>query len=428
LRVCVITVAGYMHGIGGMQDHTSNLVSGLVEAGHEVEVITRRHPTGLRQSSHHGATWHFVDAPAWSERIPRRHPEWLRGSTLRFLALHEQRPFDVVHSESTSALGLLRGGVHRTVPVVAKFHGNYVSFAREILRRVRVTGDVRRAAKDFVWTTGRHFLTPGNVRLFRACEAMVPSRAQLDDTRRSHFLKRSRVHVVVNGIDTERFRPGSRSEARAAVKLGTGTVFVTVGRIYRGKGVRNAITALTLLPSETRLLIVGEGEERESLERHVREIGLADRVTFTGAVPPEQVPLYLWAADAFVFPTLLPEAAGLVLLQAMSCGLPVVASQVGAIPEIVGANGRNALLVPPGDVVALADGMRALAEDAARRKAMGESARQRVLAEFSISRMVEQTVEVYDLAIGRSTTGSGTKAAASETRRTAPATRPSRSR
>jgi glycosyltransferase involved in cell wall biosynthesis len=397
LRVCVITLAGYLHGIGGMQDHTSNLVRGLVKAGHDVEVITRRHPDGLPRACHLGATWHFVDAPAWAERIPRHHPEWTRKSTTMFVVLHGRQPFDVVHSESTSALGLLRSRLHWRVPVVAKFHGNYLSLAREIVRRGRMTSDLTRAAKDLVWTTGRHFLTPGNVRLFRACEAMVPSRTQLDDTCRSHFLERTRVHVVPNGIDTEWFSPGSSRAARAALGVGAGTVFVTVGRINRGKGVRNAIEALALLPSDTRLLVVGDGEEREALERHARDMGLRERVTFTGAVAPEQVPLYLQAADGFVFPTLLPEAAGLSLLQAMSCGLSVVASRVGAIPEIVGE--RNAVLVPPGDVGALAVGMRTVAEDPALRKATGDASRRRVLAEFTIPKMVERTIDVYEVAI-----------------------------
>src|SRR5687767_3654544 len=120
-----------MHGIGGMQDHTSNLVTGLVEAGHDVEVVTMRHPEGVAQETHHGATWHFVDAPAYSPRVPKHHPEWTRRSTSTFLDLHRRRPFDIVHSESTSALGLLRSRVHRTVPLVAKFHGNYVTYARE---------------------------------------------------------------------------------------------------------------------------------------------------------------------------------------------------------------------------------------------------------------------------------------------------------
>jgi glycosyltransferase involved in cell wall biosynthesis len=408
LRVCVITVAGYVHGIGGMQDHTSNLVAGLVDGGHDVEVVSTRHPAGVAQAKHRGATWHFVDAPAWSERLPKRHPEWLRRSTAQFRELHEQRSFDVVHSESTSALGLLRDGLHRSVPVVAKFHGNYLTFAREILRQTRVTRDLKRGAKDFVWTTGRHVLTPGNVRLFRACEAMVASRAQLTDTCRSHLLKRSRVHVVPNGIDTERFSPGSRSEARAALGLGSGTVFVSVARIYRGKGVRHAIEALALLSSETRLLVVGDGEEREALERHAREIGLDGRVTFTGAVQPEQVARYLQAADAFVFPTLLPEAAPLTLIQAMSCGLPVVASRVGAIPEIAGNGDGNAFLVPPGDVDALAGAMRDVATSGELRQAMAKSSRRRALDEFTIARMIERTLAVYELVIhAHCTSGKG---------------------
>ena len=399
MRVCVVTEATHLHGIGGMQEHTSNLVRGLVAAGHGVEVLSARHPEGLAETTQDGAIWHFIDVPGWWTRVPMRHPDWLRVSASRFVELHEQRPFDVVHSESTCALGLLQRHLERRIPIVAKFHGNYLGYLREAARRMRDGGHVRREAKGIVWTTGRHVSNRGNWHLFRRCEAMVPSFTQLEDTCRSHLLKRSRVHVVPNGIDATRFAPASRGDVRAELGLGRpGVLFVTVCRLYRGKGVRHALRALARLPGSARLVVVGDGEERASLETLVHELGLADRVTFTGAVPGEAVARYMQASDAFVFPTELPEAAPLVLPEAMGCGLPVVASRVGAIPEMADRNGEGAVLVPPGDVEALAAGMLRLFENPDLRTAMGEASRRRVLEEYTVSRMVDRTVDVYRIA------------------------------
>lgn len=399
MRICIVTVAGFIHGAGGMQDHTTDLVLGLSRAGHEVEVITARHPEGLRECEHAGARWHFVDAPVWRARMPIRHPEWHRRSALRFLELHAQRPFDVVHSESTSALGLLHRRLHRTVPIVGKFHGNYLGFVRAGLRRAISEGGLVREAKSFAWVTSKHFLTRGNWYLFRACENMVPSRAQLADTCRSHMLKRARTHVVPNGIDATMFSPGSREEARAALGLDSRPLFVCVGSLYREKGTRHAIRALTMLDDETPgLLIVGGGEERPALEALAHELGVAERVLFVGMQPRDRVPTYLQAADAFLFPTELPEAAPLSLPQAMACGLPAVASRIGAVPEVIDSEWGNGVLVAPGNVVELAQAMRRLLRDQSLRRTVGEAGRKRVVAAFTVERMIERSVWVYGLA------------------------------
>jgi hypothetical protein len=129
MRICIVTVASYAHGIGGMQAHSADLCKGLVAAGHEVEVITARHPEGLTSADHLGGTWHFYDATSKKPGRPFRNRDWLTTSAAAFDELHAARPFDAVHSESTSALGLLRRGVHRQVPLVAKFHGNYLGLA-----------------------------------------------------------------------------------------------------------------------------------------------------------------------------------------------------------------------------------------------------------------------------------------------------------
>jgi glycosyltransferase involved in cell wall biosynthesis len=398
MRICVITVAGYVHGVGGMQDHTVDLVRGLAAHGHEVEVITARHPDGVERTEYARAVWHFVDAPTARQRLPMRHPHWHRASEAAFAALHAARPYDVVHSESTSALGLVHRDWHERVPLVVKFHGNYLSFVKAAARRIAARDEVVREAKGIVWHSGAHFLTPGNWLGFRSCEAMVPSWAQLEDTVRSHLLRRSRVHVVPNGLDPDVFSPGDGAEARAELGLGGGIVFLWLGRMYPGKGVDVAIRALAQAGGDARLVLVGDGESRSALEGLASSLGLQDRVLFAGAQPRERVPSYLRAADALVFPTRLPEAAGLAPLQAMACALPVVASRIGALPELVDAPGANGLLVEPDDEDALATALTLLARDAGLRAELGRRARERVLSDYTLDRMIERTTAVYDVA------------------------------
>jgi glycosyltransferase involved in cell wall biosynthesis len=401
MRICVVTVAGYVHGIGGMQDHTVDLIRGLVAAGHEVEAITARHPERERRAGFAGALWHFVDAPSARQRLPMRHPAWLRTSANRFGELHARRPFDLVHSESTSALGLLQRGWHKRVPVATKFHGNYLSFVRTAIRRIVAGEDAIREAKAIVWTSGAHFLTRGNWYRFRSCEAMVPSRAQLHDTVRSCLLRPSRTHVVPNGIDGHAFSPGDQDEARAQLGLGRGIVFIWLGRIYAGKGLDVAIRALARTDGGASLLVVGDGEGRASVEALAARAGLGERVRFAGSQPRHRIPLYLRSADGFLFPTLLPEAAPLAPLQAMACGVPVLASRIGAVPELVSKPGLNGLLFEPGDVDDLARHMVRLAADKQLRTRIGSAGRERALSEYTTDRMIERTIAVYDLARAR---------------------------
>jgi glycosyltransferase involved in cell wall biosynthesis len=405
VRVCIVTVAGYVHGFGGMQAHTVDLVRGLARLGHEVEVLTARHPEGVESEEFAGARWHFLPVRTRYHRTPMRHHAWLRASRAAFARLEARHRFDVVHSESTSALGLLRGGIHRRTPVAVKFHGNYLGLASAALARLRRanTGAERLTeAKHLVWISGHHFVPPDAVIRFRLCEAMVPSRQQLDGTRRSFFLDPKRLHVVPNGVDVDLFRPRPAVEVRAELGLAEGPLLLAVGRLNREKGFHHAVEALARVrDGDARLVVVGDGEERTALEGLAAKLGTSDRVDFVGRQAVERVAAYMAAADVFLFPTEREEAAPLVLPQAMACGVPVVASAVGGITEVIDRPGENGVVVPPGDVDAIVAAAHRLLVDGDARRRIGRAGRDRVLAEYTLDRMVERTLAVYDLARNR---------------------------
>jgi glycosyltransferase involved in cell wall biosynthesis len=402
MRICIVAFVVPQHDIGGMQDHTRDLGRGLVQAGHEVEVITSRHPEGKREERVDGVRYVFVDAPRH-----QNHPVWLRESYAEFVRLHAERPFDVLHSESSSAVEHVRRGVHRRVPVVVMVHGALLGLAKARLKsalRTRRPVPLLRAIRGVQWLATHEHFRHGNWYRFRACEAIVPSRQQVKDTRRSCLLKQTRVHVVPNGIDADLFRPRPIEDGRARLGLGHGPIFVAVGRLSADKGFHHALQALALLDGDAlgaRLIIVGGGPERERLEKLARQLGVDQRVMFAGTQPHERVALHLAAADVFLFPTERDEAAPLVLPQAMACARPVVASRTGGITEVIGESGENGMLVPPGDVPALAQAMRTLLGDEGLRRRLGEAARGRVLAEYTIERMTERTLAVYEIARNR---------------------------
>jgi glycosyltransferase involved in cell wall biosynthesis len=396
MRICIVTIAGYVHGIGGMQRHTSDLARGLAGAGHDVVVITRRHPEGIRREVHGGALWRFVDSDG--DQLGR---QWLEASHAEFVAAQGECPFDVIHSESTCALGLVRKGVHREVPLVVKYHGNFLGLSKAYARRA-LRGRSPRAiaveARGFVWLCGQHFRR-GNWWRFHGFESMVPSRQQLADQRLSHLIPRSKLHVVPNGVDPVLFCPRDRVETRTSLGLGPEPTVLAVGRLNREKGMHTAVEALALLEPPARLVIVGAGEERARLGALVESLGVADRVIFAGAHAPETVALYLAAADVFVFPTERDEGAPLVLVEAMASGLPVVASRIPQIAEVVDREGENGFLVRPADPAGTTTVLRSLLTEPEHARRVGAAGRERVLAEYTIARMIVGCVEVYEKAI-----------------------------
>ena len=400
MHVALITVAPT--GVGGMQRHTHDLVGGLAARGHDVEVIAPGARDLLPERDDNGVRWHTVDVPIRFDRLRIQHPAWRRASTAAFERLHARQPFDVVHSESVGALGLLQKGIHRRVPVVINIHGNYLSLVKQSVKRAVITPSRRsvlREGKYTLYTTADWLFSGGEPYRLRPCEVIVPSRQQLRDTVRSHLLVPSRVHVVPNGVDTELWRPRPRHG-------GTRPLLVAGGRLDPRKGFDVAIRALRGIDAD--LVITGSGEERERLEALARAEGVEGNVRFAGRLPIPELAELVASCDCYLFPTLEHEASGLVLLEAMSAGIPVIAARQGATAEAIDRPGVNGLLVPGARPQLLAEAIRTLLADPGARERIGAAARERILADNTIDLMVERCVRVYEIAgdrLGRRPTG-----------------------
>lgn len=174
-----------------------------------------------------------------------------------------------------------------------------------------------------------------------------------------------RVSVLRNGVALELFRPGDRSAQRAALGV-TGTVLLSVGHLIERKGHHRVIEALPLLPGAT-LLIAGEGPERPRLEELARRLGVADQVRLLGARPHAELPALYGAADLLVLAS-SREGWANVLLEAMACGTPVVASPIWGNPEVVRERAAG-LLAPSNDAAGIAAAARDLLADPPSRAA-----------------------------------------------------------
>jgi glycosyltransferase involved in cell wall biosynthesis len=168
------------------------------------------------------------------------------------------------------------------------------------------------------------------------------------------------------------------------------------GRLVPQKGVDLLLRAIQSLPEDTRGLIVGDGPERGTLQALARELGIAERVHFTGALPAHtDVPRYMSAMDVFVLPSVttpkIKEQFGLVLVEAMVCGVAVVGSSSGEIPRIVGETG---LVFREGDAADLTRQLERLRDPVYRERLAGQG-RERALREFSWSAVADKTYAAY---------------------------------
>ncbi len=201
-------------------------------------------------------------------------------------------------------------------------------------------------------------------------------------------------HPQVNhlGVDPELFRPVPPDrELAARCGLASGDeILVTAVRLVALKGVQRAIRALAALAEARpglKLLVAGEGPYRPELERLAAELGLAGRVCFTGFLDPARLAGFYALGQVAVFPSMGEEALGLSIAEAMACGLPVAASRLGGVPEVVGDLGA---LVPPKDDQALARAINELLGDPEQRSELSRRGRERVLREFSWSACAER--------------------------------------
>jgi glycosyltransferase involved in cell wall biosynthesis len=205
-----------------------------------------------------------------------------------------------------------------------------------------------------------------------------------------------RVEPVTNGVETSFFR---RVDPTLPAAPGVRRRLLVPRRLFPKNGVEFLVRALPLVAAkvDVEAVVIGDGPERARLERLAAELGVADRLTFLGARAHTEMPGILSSGDLAVIPSLM-EATSVAALEAMACELPVAASRVGGLPELVDAEVGG--LFEPADPAALARVVVDLLRSR-RLRDLGARARRRVVERWSNERLVDRHLEVYQEAIAR---------------------------
>lgn len=235
-------------------------------------------------------------------------------------------------------------------------------------------------------------------RLYRMADVVVAVSADVRDGLLSTYrFPSERIRLVLNGIDTDRFCPLSvdlEHERRRVLGLNGAPLLGAVSRLSPEKGIVTLLGALRIVRDRlpgTRLVVAGDGPDRRRCEEEARTLGVADEVAFLGS--RSDVDAIYPVLDIYVQPS-YAEGMSLTILEACSCGLPVVATAVGGNPEII-EDGKTGRLVAPRDPEALAAAILEHWENVESARAMGCAARERIVGHFSLDRMVRGYVALY---------------------------------
>ncbi len=198
-------------------------------------------------------------------------------------------------------------------------------------------------------------------------------------------LSHPRIRTIYNGVDTQRFTPARVRPSRQTVEV------LVIAHLIAEKGIHVLIEAVARCSaSNIHLSIAGDGPERAALQALAASLHIATRTTFLGL--RDDADALLRDTDIFVHPAVWQEAFGFTVAEAMATGCAVIASRVGAIPELI-TDGVEGLLVPPSDRNALALALAVLANDSALRERMGASAREKVVRNFSLEQCAREHVD-----------------------------------
>ncbi len=377
--------------LGGGEKHTRSLALGLGRLGFGVQVITRRSSEDLLPlEGDGGVTIHRVGSPG-------------KGRGKKFgmipgalsLARKLARESDVLMNGGTRVLAL---------PARMAVAGTRCA----LVLRPELNGELNgslalwgRRPSGFERSLARAAAGLRNTLLRRTGAVVAISEAIAREAAEAGF-PAGKVHRIPHGIDMSEYAPVSaleKASRRNALGLPADRVLITyTGRLIEGKGLETLFAAMRSLEAldSWRLVLVGSGSGQvisieEKLRKNADTGALRGRVTFTGRV--ENVPAYLQASDIFAFPT-LDEALGMSAVEAQACGLPAVASRTGGVPDIVD-DGVTGILVPPGEVLPLAEALRALLIDPEQRARFAVAARIRAKEHFAFDTMVTRYAELF---------------------------------
>ena len=364
-------------GVGGLERHVWLLLAGLADRVEIDDLVAADAHGGPAREERDG--YRIYRAPSFGLLASAAiSPQLL----LEARSLELDRHYDVIHLHFPDPLS------HAAAYLFPAATKVVVSWHSDIVRQERLL----------------HLYMPFlNRFLARRVDAVIAATpAHFSSSQQLAACPREKLHVVPYGIDYRGFEVTDALRAgisRIRARHGAGPLIFTVGRHVYYKGLDYLIEAMKAVNGL--LLLGGTGPLTERLREKAASLGVAGRVFFLGRIPDEELAFYYHAAEVFCLPSVeRSEQFGLVQLEAMACGRPVVSCELHNGVTYVNQHGVTGIVVPPRDPQALASAINTLLNDSELRARMGDAGYRRATSEFSLERMIQGTLHVYEHVTG----------------------------
>jgi len=374
--------------VGGIARVVHDLSKRLIKDGHEVTVVTYRDNADVPEyENDKGVNVYRVDNYMIH---PNNFIDWIMQLNFNMLSkateiINKEGGFDVIHAHDwlvTYAAKSLKNAYD--IPIVATIH------ATEAGRNSGIHDETQRYINDTEW-----LLT------YEATEVIVNSNYMKNEIQRLFGLPFDKINVIPNGINLSNFTGIERDyDFRRQYAMDNEKIILYVGRLVYEKGVQHLIAAMPKILSnynDAKLIIAGRGGMMDELRAEASNLGLNDKIYFTGYLNSKQVQKMYKCADVAVFPSTY-EPFGIVALEAMLAGVPTVVSDVGGLDEIV-THGVDGMKSYAGNANSIADSVTALLYDHQLATNVSKKAKQKVKEQFNWEKIAQDTHFTYEKAI-----------------------------
>jgi glycosyltransferase involved in cell wall biosynthesis len=391
MKICFFSIVTHWHGLrGGMENHGKLLLEGLSSRGHEIRVISTRHPHGIEYERKGNIHFYYLA----STRFGSVRNGWRKESQRNFLSLNDTNRFDIICSQQP-IFPPIRTSIRHRIPVVTliQAHEAWVLIS-EVNQFVSLKNNPKSFAKNILALVYQYFRW--ELYNFRKSDVIVtPSDEVSRSLGRLFLIRPSKVRTIYNGVDTKLFRPDTTAKFKIINRhpqLKGKKIILFMSHVTRQKGLHFLIRVLPSLIARGHdivLLAVGDGEFLEDARRMSVELGVSDRAVFTGMVDNRAVAEYINSADIFVLPTLRREGLPLSILEAMACRKPVIASRIGGNESAV-KDAMTGILIPPGNTLKLEESISLLLSDKELAARLAENAYTSVFEKFALEKMIDK--------------------------------------
>ena len=390
MNVCFVTPE-YFPISGGTGAYVYYLSHSLQKLGHNVHVVARDKQDSEKKID--GIEVHYIKGIG---NVLTRYWRFARSASKKIEKLNKKIGFDVIHANLplVPSFAIPKDSAKALVCAVhSTWKGEAIVTKRDNPKELNPN---EKSMLRF-----NFMLRSYEKKLMKRSDALIAvSKYTVDELTELYGIKKEKIHVIYNGVDTEKFKPRSnRAELRREFGLEEDKKIVLfVGRLYHRKGLEVLLRSIPPVLkdfSNVKFVISGKGfkKKEENLRKLAKQLDIEDHVTFLGYVPDEKLPNLYSASDVFVLPAIY-ENFPFAILEAQSTALPVISTKVGGIPEFI-VNAQNGFLINTGDSRQLAQRILTLLQDPKFAKEMGKRGRALIEEGYDWSLITDQVIALY---------------------------------